>query len=119
MNPPVPAFAGRDTIAAMDLPHQLFGSGGVNYFWSPPFLLDDPTKKNPKATLHGDTRFVLTVIDNGGCVGTDTVFVKVYKGPTYYIPNAFTPNGDGINDVFRAIPPGISTTEYFRIFNRW
>ena len=121
MNPPVPAFAGRDTIAAMDLPHQLFGGGGVSYLWtSTPFAtLDDPTKKNPVAILHTDTRFLLTVVDNGGCVGTAKVFVKVYKGPTYYIPNAFTPNGDGLNDVFRAIPPGIASTEYFRIFNRW
>ena len=121
MNSPVPAFAGRDTIAAMDLPHQLYGSGGINYLWtsSPPASLNDPTKKNPIATLHSDTRFVLTVTDNGGCVGTDTVFIKVYKGPTYYIPNAFSPNGDGVNDIFRAIPPGITSTEYFRIFNRW
>jgi gliding motility-associated-like protein len=119
MNPPVPAFAGRDTIAAMDLPHQLFGSGGVSYLWSPGFLLDNPTKKNPIAMLRSDTRFALMVTDNGGCVGYDTVFVKVYVGPTYYIPNAFSPNGDGINDVFRAIPPGITKTEYFRVFNRW
>ena len=119
MNYPVAAFAGRDTIAAMDLPHQLFGSGGISYLWSPPFVLDNPSKKNPIATLHNDTRFVLTVTDNGGCIGTDTVFVKVYKGPAYYLPNAFTPNGDGKNDIFKAIPPGISSTEYFRIFNRW
>jgi gliding motility-associated-like protein len=43
----------------------------------------------------------------------------VYKGVTYYIPNAFTPNGDGINDNFKAIAPGIKRTNYFRIYNRW
>ena len=119
MNSPVAAFAGRDTIAALGLPHQLFGSGGVTYLWSPAQPLNDPTAKNPIATLFNDTRFFLTVTDNGGCLGYDTVFVKVYSGPTYYIPNAFTPNGDGINDYFRAIPPGIAKTNYFKIFNRW
>jgi gliding motility-associated-like protein len=45
--------------------------------------------------------------------------VKVYKGATYYIPNAFTPNGDGINDIFKAVAPGIKQTDYFKIYNRW
>lgn len=36
-----------------------------------------------------------------------------------YIPNAFSPNGDGLNDRFRFIPVGIATYKFFRIFNRW
>jgi gliding motility-associated-like protein len=61
----------------------------------------------------------LQVTDFAGCIGYDTVFIKVYNGPTYYVPNAFSPNGDGLNDVFRAVPSGIVRTEYFRIFNRY
>jgi gliding motility-associated-like protein len=103
----------------MNLPHQLFGSGGVTYSWSPGSLLNNPNLKNPVAIISGDTKFVLTVSDNAGCTAKDTVLVKAYVGPAYYIPNAFTPNGDGLNDIFRAIPPGITKTEFFRIFNRW
>lgn len=119
MNGPVPAFAGNDTIAAMGLPHQLLGSGGVQYSWSPAHLLNNALIQNPFAVLQNDTRFYLTVTDALGCVGTSNVLVKVFKGPTYFIPNAFTPNGDGINDVFKAIAPGIKQTFYFKIFNRW
>ena len=119
MNPPVPASAGNDTVASIGIPHQLFGSGGVKYLWSPAFVLDNPLNQNPIAVLNNDTRFNLIVRDTLGCIGTSTVTVKVYKGTNYFLPNAFTPNGDGLNDVFRAVAPGVQVTQYFRIFNRW
>lgn len=81
--------------------------------------LNNPGIPNPVARLFTNTTFTLTVLDNGGCVGYDTVNIKVYEGPTYYIPNAFTPNGDGLNDIFKPTSPAIAKTEYFRIFNRW
>ena len=117
--PPVQAFAGNDTIAVTGVPHQLTGSGGVSYLWSPSGNLDNPFSPTPKATISGDTRFYLQVTDFAGCIGRDTILLKVYDGPTYYIPNAFSPNGDGLNDIFRPIPVGISNTQYFRIFNRY
>lgn len=119
VQPPVPAYAGNDTIAVKAVPHQLFGSGGDVYLWSPSFPLNNPFAQNPLASLENDQKFVLKVTDFAGCIGYDTVFIKVYFGPTYYIPNAFSPNGDGLNDIFRAIPVGIANTEWFRIFNRY
>ncbi|MEO7445520.1 MAG: gliding motility-associated C-terminal domain-containing protein [Ferruginibacter sp.] len=119
VNVPPPAYAGNDTLATLGVPHQLYGSGGKQYLWSPASPLNSAFNQNPVATLYKDTRFILQVTDNGGCIGYDTVFVKVYEGPAYYIPNAFTPNGDGLNDIFRPIPVGITRTEWFRIFNRY
>jgi gliding motility-associated-like protein len=114
------AFAGNDTIAAKGLPHQLRGSGGINYSWFSPsgISISNPFAQNTFVTLNNDAQFYLKVTNAIGCEGRDTIFVKVYDGPNYYIPNSFTPNGDGKNDIFRAVPAGIAYTVYFRVFDR-
>jgi gliding motility-associated-like protein len=119
VQPPVPAYAGHDTIAVSGVPHQLYGSGGISYVWSPSFPLNLSTTQNPLATLNNDQMFILVVTDAEGCLGADSVFVRVYDGPNYFMPNSFTPNGDGLNDIFRAVPSGIAYTEWFRIYNRF
>ena len=119
IDPPVPAFAGNDTNAVLGQPHQLFATGGVSYMWSPSVNLDNPFAQNPRATLFNDTYFRVTVTDAVGCSGFDDVFVKVYEGPTYYVPNAFSPNKDGLNELFRPIPVGMAQTDYFLVFDRY
>ena len=59
------------------------------------------------------------VMDDIGCFDLDTVKLRVLEGPTFYVPSAFTPNGDGLNDIFRPTAVGIAKLEYFSIFNRW
>ena len=125
VQPPVPAFAGNDTIAVRGQSIQLTASGGpdvVNYLWTPSYYIANPNANSDTIrtiNLTDDQMFMVTVTDIGGCIGKDSVFVRVYDGPTYYVPTSFTPNGDGLNDFFRAIPVGISNTEYFRVYNRF
>ncbi|MBL0146656.1 MAG: gliding motility-associated C-terminal domain-containing protein [Chitinophagaceae bacterium] len=119
MRDPVPAFAGNDTIAMYNKPHQLESTGGVGFVWSPSAPLNNPFARKPLAVLSHDQYFEVKVTDNIGCFAYDGVFVKVYEGPMYHVPNAFSPNGDGLNETFKVIPSGIQSTEYFRVFDRY
>lgn len=117
-------FAGNDTIAAMNQPLQLnaseIGNAGVTeYNWLPGTNLDNPSVADPVATLTQDTRYIVTGRTPEGCEAQDDVFIKVYQGPEIYVPKAFTPNNDGLNDILKAIPVGIREFRHFTIYNRW
>ena len=54
------------------------------------------------------------------CEGSDTIVVIVYRTqPDIFIPTAFTPNDDGLNDVIKPILVGVKKLNYFTIYNRW
>ncbi|MBS1746948.1 MAG: PKD domain-containing protein [Bacteroidetes bacterium] len=113
------AFAGNDTTILQGYPFQLNASGGEFYSWFPPTGLSDAHIFNPITTLNNDITYTLTASTPVGCATSDTIHLKVVKGPEIYVPTAFTPNGDGLNDKFRIIPVGITTIRYFNIYNRW
>jgi len=113
------AYAGPDTIAAPWQPIRLTGSGGISYSWTPPQYLDNPSSQTPVATVNQTQSFILKAFTPEGCESYDTVVIKIYDGPEIYLPTAFTPNGDGKNDVYRGIPIGIKTYNYLRIYNRY
>ncbi len=117
--PPVPAFAGNDTIITKGQIFQLHGSGGTQYTWTPPTGLSNPAIPDPVVSGNQDIEYYLKVVTPQGCVGFDSIKVRYIVGPDIYVPNAFTPNGDGMNDIFRPIPVGIVNIEFFRVFNRW
>ncbi|HTN06017.1 lectin-like domain-containing protein [Agriterribacter sp.] len=113
------AFAGNDTTAAIGQPIQLQASGGDFFTWNPSSGLSNANSSNPVATVQHDATYMVTATSEAGCPTTDTLFIKAYKGPEFYIPNAFTPNGDGKNDVFRFTAAGMTAVHYFKVFNRY
>lgn len=64
-----------------------------------------------------DTSFLLSVTDVNGCTSGKTVKVKVLR--KLYMPTAFTPNNDGVNDVFRIPPDATIDLKEFAVFDRW
>jgi len=109
----------RDTSIVVNQPLQLNGTGAKYYFWSPPNGLDDANISKPVALLAESQQYVLLVKSEVGCTSRDTIDVTVYKvKPDLYVPDAFTPNSDGKNDVFRPIPIGMKKLNYFKVYNR-
>lgn len=97
----------------------LNGTGGVFYNWSPSTDLSCTTCQNPIASPTVTTTYTLTVSDSLGCtlIDTVTIFVDILCGEVF-VPNAFSPNGDGQNDVLYVRGPCIATVE-FSVYNRW
>ena len=116
-------YAGNDTMVVVGQPLQLNAEGGVSYSWSPPTGLNNPGIKNPIG-IYGEEidslRYTVKAFNEIGCYDSAFVSVKVFKtNPYVFVPSAFTPNGDGLNDVIRPIAVGVQQIKYFRIFNRW
>jgi len=113
------AFAGNDIIAAANQPVQLNASGGLSYQWLPPVGLSAGNIANPVATNAADRSYFLKAFTPEGCESFDTINIKIYKGPEIYVAGAFTPNGDTKNDILKALPVGISSFDYFMVYNRY
>lgn len=113
----------RDTIAMVGQPLQLNISGGITYRWSPAFGLSATDIANPIATYSAPSdgiRYQVEMSNATGCPNLSYINVKVFPNkPTIFVPNAFTPNGDGKNDKLRPIPVGMMRIDYFHIYNRW
>jgi len=119
VNPLPSANAGKDDTIAIGGSVQLTGTGGVQYAWSPAAGLNNADLFNPIASPDSSTIYILTVTNVFGCQSTDTMEVYVFDYATpYFIPSAFTPNGDGHNDVLFVRGGGFLTFE-FQVFNRY
>lgn len=86
--------------------------------WIPASGLSNHHITSPVASPRRTTLYTVTVQTTDGCTASDTVQVKVIsKGVA--VPSAFSPNGDGENDVFRPVVLGSSIVYSFSVYNRW
>ena len=91
-----------------------------DWLWIPATDLNCNTCPKPVATLKENITYRVRVTTEYGCSAEDTIRIKVFcEDSQVFVPNTFTPDGDGLNDIMMLRGTGILSVKSFRIFNRW
>lgn len=114
--------AGEDKLTSFGKPVTIipqFSADVTQWIWEPATYLSCSTCPSPVATPEFNTTYKLTVKNEGGCQASDNMTVKLTCDKSnLFIPTAFTPNNDGLNDFFYPISSGVFKIQSLRIFNR-
>jgi gliding motility-associated-like protein len=98
--------------------HATLDTTNVNYFWTPVDFLNDPLIVRPTTNPNRDIEYTLHAVSGLGCgIATDTVLIKVYND--LFIPNAFTPDGNGKNDKWEIKALAAYPLARVLVFNRF
>jgi gliding motility-associated-like protein len=92
---------------------------GTMFTWVPSTGLNNPFSANPIFQHNETINYTVSIESTTGCVTVDKVLVRVMRKMDIEVPTAFTPNGDGHNDLLDIFAVGITKFSYFRVFNRW
>lgn len=97
-----------------------YTSGIKTYNWTPPDGLSCINCAVPVANPVQTTTYTINVADSNTCTNSADITVTVAcTAENYFVPNTFSPNGDGMNDVFYPRGRGATRIQSMRIFNRW
>ena len=92
----------------------------TNLLWSPSLGLSCVTCSDPITSTREDVTYMVTATNAGNCKASDKIAVTmICQNANVFIPNTFSPNGDGMNDAFYPRGAGLGNIRSFRIFNRW
>jgi gliding motility-associated-like protein len=114
-------FAGNDTFIVKGEHINFNASGGVEYTWTPGDKLNFTNISNPRGDYPDTGVYIYNVHikSDKGCEGDDKIKVTVVNQASLFLPTAFTPNGDGMNDFFKMLCVGYAKINFFRVFNRF
>lgn len=91
-----------------------------SYQWTPAEFLSADTIRNPFVFPENSLEYTLTIVNANGCTASGDIFVELDANRNVYIPNVFSPNGDGVDDDFRVYTcRGVSNVKSARLFDRW
>ncbi len=129
VTPAIPSIRYNTINATANIPIQLQARTFTptdQYLWSPFRGLSSASIYNPVFNYNRSTQYFININTGSGCVVTDTLLVNVLPAAApsiqlsdVFIPDAFSPNGDGYNDKLIPLLFKIKDLKYFRVFNRW
>jgi gliding motility-associated-like protein len=110
----------NDVSCALDSA-QLVVFGASHYVWSPSLYTKDTLNNHITVRPPKTMTYYVTGTNNFGCSGKDsiTVYFDILANQKLYMPTAFTPNKDGLNDLFKPQILGVASKYEFKVFNRW
>jgi len=91
---------------------------GNVYLWNPSVGLNNPNIIDPVFRYDRDTEYLIRITSLIGCETVDTVLLRLHSAANIFVPDAFSPNGDGTNDLLDIFLLGVSKI-HFWVFNRW
>ncbi len=92
----------------------------ISWQWTPGTDLSCSKCPDPSATVKKEITYQAVVRNEYGCSATDSITIRTFCDDTQiFIPNAFSPDGDGVNDILMVRAKGIEIVRSFRIFTRW
>jgi len=115
---PIPDFAGEDTIVTEEAVEIDAGADYATYLWN-------TGESTQWITANYDGWYGVIIESQQGCMGEDSVYVLFFIPPepiyeNFYVPNAFSPEGDGLNDEFKVISNSENISAFhIYIYNRW
>ncbi len=114
---------GPNTQILVGASYQIPATGSpdiVSQNWLPVTGLSCTTCLSPLASPQATTTYVITAVNAGGCAVSDSITIQVVcNNNNFFIPNTFSPNGDGVNDIFYVRGTGLSTIPSMTIYNRY
>ncbi|MBS1688225.1 MAG: PKD domain-containing protein [Bacteroidetes bacterium] len=118
--PIVSAGPNQTMIAGNTVQLDATGKYISKYLWSPADNLSCDSCESPIASPKKTTQFIVHVWSDFGCADSSETTIRVICDHSQvFMPNTFTPNGDGQNDRFYPRGKGLQTIRSFRIYNRW
>ncbi len=91
----------------------------ASYQWSPSRFLLTTNVSDPVTIASAEQEYQIALKLPSGCTTVDTLLVRLHENITAYVPNVFTPNGDGQNDRLMPNLVGLKKLNFFRVFNKW
>jgi gliding motility-associated-like protein len=114
---------GPDATIPVGSSYQINGNGSsdiVSINWLPVTGLSCTNCLSPLASPINTTTYIASASNSGGCLVSDSIKITVIcTNNNFFVPNTFSPNGDGVNDVFYVRGKGLNIIPSIIIFNRW